>query len=555
MKTCVNNLSHSVHCGLKGDVLVLASSEDRSFKVGFIILLIGVFMAALDNGIISAALTTINSSFDVSAVSGSWGITLYTFGMAVATPIVGKLSDRYGRKKLFLIEVAIFTIGSLGVALSPTFEMFLAARLFQSFGGGGIFIIASSHVISTSPKNKQGSMLGLIGGMNGIASVIGPNIGSFLIDLTGTWHWLFLINVPVGVMLVITGFFTLKETREKILSKIDFLGISLLSFSILSIMFGINNLGSEDFLESFLDIMVIGFLLLGIMVFAILIFVEKRNEKSSVDPILPYNLLKKPTYSVTMIMALLSGTFIGAIIFIPSFAEQILNISAAKSGYWMTPLAVASGIGAAGGGYFVDKYGVVKTLALSGIIAIIGFGGLAFFVDTKTMFIIFSIIAGIGFGFVLGAPLTVLTSNAAGKQKGSALGTLSVARQIGLTISPTIFGAFIQRGFSRIGSIIPEKLKAHGVDPSDMPDDTMNALSGTNYSGIQDKIEQIPSRDVREAVMEAFDEAAHNAYEPIYIMTGGMALLMAILVVVFHKQFKRDAKEEMESAQRKDFSD
>src|SRR5699024_3474378 len=229
-------------------------------------------------------------------------------------------------------------------------------------------------------------MLGLIGGMNGIASVIGPNIGSFLIDLTNNWHWLFLINVPIGVLLVVIGFFTLRETKEEVLSKIDFLGISLLSFSILSIMFAINNLGSGDLLQSFLDIMVLGFLILGIIVFAILIFVEKRNEKKNIDPILPYSLLGKPTYTVTMIMALLSGTFIGAIIFIPSFVEQILNIPAAKSGYWMTPLAIASGIGAGGGGYFVDKFGSVKTLALAGVIAIIGFGGLGFLVDTKMMF-------------------------------------------------------------------------------------------------------------------------------------------------------------------------
>src|SRR5690625_7517252 len=92
--------------------------------------------------------------------------------MAIATPIVGKLSDRYGRKKLFLIEIAIFTIGSLGVALSPNFGFFLGARLLQSFGGGGIFIIASSYVISTYTKKKQASMLVMIGGMHGIASVI-----------------------------------------------------------------------------------------------------------------------------------------------------------------------------------------------------------------------------------------------------------------------------------------------------------------------------------------------------------------------------------------------
>src|SRR5699024_1811731 len=153
-------------------------------------------------------------------------------------------------------------------------------------------------------------------------------------------------------------------------------------------------------------------------------------------------------------MALLSGVFIGSVIFIPSFAEQILGIPAAKSGYWMTPLALASGIGAGGGGYFVDKQGPVRTLIVSGLIAIIGFGGIAFFADTKVLFIIFTIIAGIGFGFLLGAPLTVLTANAAGKQKGSAIGTLSVARQIGLTIAPTIFGTFIQRGFSQLGTLI-----------------------------------------------------------------------------------------------------
>src|SRR5699024_976765 len=208
----------------------------------------------------------------VSATAGTWGITLYTLGLAIMTPIVGKLSDRYGRKKLFLIEVIIFTIGSLLVAISPNFGFFLFGRLVQSFGGGGIFIIASSHVISTFPKEKQGSMLGLLGGMNGIASVIGPNIGSFLMDLTGSWHWLFLINVPIGIILVIGGFFYMTETRETVLSKIDYLGISLLSLSILTVMFAINNIGANDLLNSVWSFSVLGLLLLGIIIFIVLIF-------------------------------------------------------------------------------------------------------------------------------------------------------------------------------------------------------------------------------------------------------------------------------------------
>src|SRR5699024_11927735 len=129
-------------------------------------------------------------------------------------------------------------------------------------------------------------------------------------------------------------------------------------------------------------------LILGIVIFTILIRFEKKNESHcAFDSILPYSLLSKPTYAVTMIMSLLSGSFIGAIIFISSFAEQVLNIPAEKSGYWMIPLALASGVGAGGGGYFVDKQGPVKTLIASGVIAIIGFMGLGLFVDTKFMLI------------------------------------------------------------------------------------------------------------------------------------------------------------------------
>lgn len=523
-----------------------ALNHPSNKKISFIVLLVGVFMAALDNGIISAALTTINASFGVSATAGTWGITLYTLGLAIMTPIVGKLSDRYGRKKLFLIEIAIFTFGSLLVAISPNFTFFLIGRLIQSMGGGGLFIIASAHVISAYPKAKQGSMLGLIGGMNGIASVLGPNIGSFLMDMTGTWHWLFLINVPIGILLIIAGIFYMKETKVSVLSKIDILGISLLSFAILSIMFGLNNIGANNIIESIINWSVLGLLLLGIVIFALFIFVEKRAETKNIDPILSYSLLKKSTYAATMFMALLSGVFIGSVIFIPSFAEQILGIPAAKSGYWMTPLALASGIGAGGGGYFVDKQGPVRTLILAGIIAIIGFGGIAFFAETKGLFIIFTIIAGTGFGFLLGAPLTVLTANAAGEQKGSAIGTLSVARQIGLTISPTIFGAFIQRGFSQLDTLIPNSLAKHNVDTSNMPEGAMDDMMNQSYAGIQKAIEKIPDENTRLALNEAFSAAANQAYTPIYVTTVVAAIAIIIVAIIYQKKFTQEVQKENE---------
>src|SRR5699024_12029430 len=130
-------------------------------------------------------------------------------------------ADMYCCKKIFIIEVILFGFGSLLVSLSPNYTFFIIARLIQSFGGGGLFVIASSHIISTYTKEKQGSMLGGLGAMNGIASVLGTNIGSLSINLSGTWHWLVLINVPVAVMIVIFMILIIQETKEKEKNKID----------------------------------------------------------------------------------------------------------------------------------------------------------------------------------------------------------------------------------------------------------------------------------------------------------------------------------------------
>src|SRR5690625_301234 len=150
----------------------------RSQKWPITLFTIGVFMAGLDNGIISTALTTIYESFQVSPSWGAWSITIYTLGIAISVPIVGKLSDNYGRRRLFLIEIFLFGLGSLLVALSPNFTFLLVARFIQAIGGGGIFIIGSSHVLATLPKKSQGKALGLLGSMHDLSAVIGPNLGA-----------------------------------------------------------------------------------------------------------------------------------------------------------------------------------------------------------------------------------------------------------------------------------------------------------------------------------------------------------------------------------------
>lgn len=510
---------------------------------------IGVLMAAVDNGIISAALTTINSSFGVSANWGAWGVTIYTLGLAISIPIVGKISDRYGRKKLFIVEIFLFGLGSLLVALSPNFGFYLVARFIQAMGGGGIFIIGSSHVLSTFPIEKQGKALGMLGAMNGIGAILGPNLGSAILDLTGNWHYLFLINVPISIILIILGYFKIQETKEASVGKLDLLGTLLLSFAVLSIMYGITNIDGTTLVESLLAAEVYGFLVAGIGLFTALIFYNRSLERRNGDPILPVGLLVRPTYLLTLLIGALSGALLAGIIYIPAYSEQVLGVAAEYSGYWMTPLALAAGIGAGLGGALVDKRGPILAVFLSGIVTAIGFVLFPTWIEAKWQFIISSSIAGLGMGILLGAPLNILATERLEKDKGSALSGLSLVRQIGMTIAPTIYAGFIVRGFNQIPNLFQSDFRnilQKNMENADLSPEAMQEFqqlmssipaSGTpsdnDYSQVLAQIQDPALKDVIQSSVDQITlMAAQDGYGGLFYATVVIAALVVLLAIV-----------------------
>ena len=507
---------------------------------------IGVFMAALDNGIISAALTTINKSFDVDTNWGAWGVTLYTLGLAISVPIVGKLSDRYGRKKLFIIEIAIFGIGSLLVALSPNFTFYLIARFIQALGGGGIFIIGSSHVLSTLPAEKQGKALGMLGGMNGIAAVLGPNLGSVLLDFTGSWHWLFLINVPIAIFLVIMGYLKLEETKDPTPGKLDFTGTVMLSLAILGIMYGLTNIEGSNFFKALTAMNVYPFLLVGLVILVVLYLYEMRLLRSGGDPILPVNLMSQPSYLITLVLGALSGAMLAAMIFVPAFSEQVLGIAPEHSGYWMTPLALAAGVGAALGGLMVDKRGPIFAVLLSGAIATIGFFLFPTVADTKAFFIVASVIAGVGMGILLGAPLNILATEKLETNKGTALASLSLIRTLGMTIAPTIYAGFIARGFSEMPALFKTdfpsilqnnsteaQLSAASIQELEQINTQFAVGSELSQDDMLAAVSQIQDPALKDVILSSVNDittlAAQNGYGGLFMSAG----VIAIGIVVF----------------------
>ncbi|WP_188454710.1 MFS transporter [Virgibacillus oceani] len=509
----------------------MKEKNKTSQKWAITLFTIGVFMAGLDNGIISTALTTINDSFSISPSWGAWSITLYTLGIAVSVPIIGKLSDKFGRKRLFIIEIILFGIGSLLVAFSPNFIFLLIARLIQSIGGGGIFIIGSSHILAALPKDKQGKALGMLGGMNGFAAVIGPNLGAVILDITGSWHWLFLINIPIAIFLIVFGFLKIDETKPGTSKPLDLVGTALLACAILALMFGITNLNSQAVLESITQVNVAPFLLIGIILLLALVYHERQVENRGGDPILAFSLLKKRLFQITLILGLLSGGFLAGIIFIPAYVQQVLQVPVENAGYWLTPLAVSSGIGAGLGGVLTDRKGPAKTIILSGVVGVIGFLLFPFTVDGVWTFTLASILAGIGLGILLGAPLNVLVGESARSgEQGSALGTLSLIRQIGMTLFPTIYAGFMTGGFSKLQNAVEQEFGNNLLD--------FSKSSEANYGNLIEQIEMISNTELQVDILKIVTDTLKTAFSQMFITASILAALVLLTGCYLHYRNK-----------------
>lgn len=514
------------------ELLTLSKQSKNSQTWPILLFTIGVFMAGLDNGIIGTALTTLNESFGVSTDWGAWSITLYTLGIAISVPIIGKLSDRYGRRRLFIIEITLFAVGSLLVAFSPNFIFLLLSRFIQAIGGGGIFIIGSAHILATLPREKQGKALGLLGSMHGLSAIIGPNMGAIILSVTGNWQWMFLINLPIALFLIIFGFLKIPETQARSLKPLDVRGTIYLTVGILALMFGITNIDFSTILTSLISVEVIMFIIIGLLGFMLFMSHERQLENLKGDPIVSYRLMSQGKFQLTLFLGLLSGGFISGIMFVPSYVQQVLLIPVEKAGFWVTPLALASGIGAGLGGFLTDKFGAIRTIIISGLISLAGFLLFPYWVDDAVTFVIASVIGGIGFGFLLGAPLNVLAGESSEKSnQGSALGMLSLARQMGLVMFPTLFAGLIAKGFLQV-----EQAVTYVGEESITVDATARDTSQEVYSNLLTQIDELTDTALQSRLLETISQVLKLGYDQMFFVSGILALFVVITGIQLFRQ-------------------
>jgi EmrB/QacA subfamily drug resistance transporter len=416
----------------------------------------GMLLAALDQTIVSTALPRIVA--DLNGLKDlSWVVTAYLLASTITVPISGKLSDIYGRKKLFLIGIGIFVIGSMLSGLSQNMPQLIIFRAIQGIGAGFLMSNAFAVIGDLFTPAERGRWQGLIGAVFGLASIIGPLLGGYLTD-HATWRWNFYINVPVGILafFMISTFMPHIESDKKNQS-IDYLGAGLLAGGLSGLMLALVWGGNQYAWASF---EVIGMFILSIALLLGFGWVEKKHAK---DPILPLDLFKNPIFSVSILIVFLVGmAMFGAILYIPLFAQEVLGRSATNSGIITMPMVLSLVAVSIVAGQVVSRTGKYKVLAVAGTAAIT----VAMFwfstmnIHTTNSHLTMRMLVA-GFGLGISMPIfNLIVQNAFDHSRlGVVTSSVQLSRQIGATVGVAIMGSVLNNSLSK-------HLSSLAADPS-----------------------------------------------------------------------------------------
>ncbi len=436
-----------------------------------------LFLVALDQTIIATALGRIVEEFN-SFSSLTWVVTAYMLTTTVTVPLAGKMSDIFGRRKILLSGVAVFILGSLFSGSSATIEQLIFARAFQGIGGGIIMANAFTVIGDLFSPRERGKWQGLIGAVFGLSSVVGPLLGGYLTDphavlgLTTNWRWTFWINVPIGIISFIIVMRHMPHIKHDHKPKIDYMGAAFLAVALSSLIFAVDNTEKvfAGIIENGISVTVLKtiFYIVALVSAALFIWAEQRAE----EPIIPLKFFRNRTFSTMMIVSLLFGAaFLGAILYLTQFNQQVFGADATQSGLMLLPMIVGLAGTATSMGQFVSRTGKYKVPLIGGFtVATIAIFSLSFLSPDSPYWVeaIMMFFAGAGMG--AGMPIINLAvqNEFAQKDLGAATSSAQLFRGLGSTIGTAILGTILVSGItSQLGDLSQNSyIKTLSAQPS-----------------------------------------------------------------------------------------
>lgn len=404
--------------------------------IGSVALLL--LLAALDQTVVSTALPTIVS--DLGGLEHlAWVVTAYILASTVVAPLYGKLGDLYGRRLMVFIAVGLFLAGSLLCGLSTSMEMLIAARAVQGLGGGGLFVLALSVVGDVLAANERGKVQGMFAAVFSISSMIGPLIGGWFVQEV-SWHWIFLINVPLGVLAVIGFAAAFPHQTNTQRHQIDWAGAATLSIALAALTL-LTALGGASF--GWTSAPALALAALTVVATTAFLWIEAHAP----EPILPLGLFRENTFATTSALSLLTGAVMfGAVTFLPLYLQIARGVTPMVSGLLMAPMTLGIISATIVAGRYMSRTARYRALPMIGMpVSALAAVGLTF-LDPQTSLWLFAAILVL-FGFGLGLNFPVLTTAVQNAVPRALLGTATASgvmfRQIGGSLAVAIFGAVL----------------------------------------------------------------------------------------------------------------
>lgn len=420
-----------------------APAQDHRGSVRIVVVSIGLLLllASLDQTIVSTALPTIVA--DLGGLEHlSWVVTAYILASTVVAPLYGKLGDLYGRRTMVFLSVGLFLLGSALCGLATSMTFLIAARALQGLGGGGLFVLALAVIGDVIAPRDRGKVQGVFAAVFSLSSVAGPLIGGWFVE-AASWHWIFYINIPVG-LIAVAGFAAgFAPTGRRVSHSIDWAGAATLSITLASLTL-VTSLGGHTI--PWTSPLAIGLVAAVVIAGAAFLAIEAR----AAEPILPPALLKQNVFVMTSIIGFISGAgMFGAITFLPIYLQIALGMTPTVSGLMLVPMTAGILTTSTLSGRYMGHTGRYLILPKLGT-GLMALGALQLALLTETtgpvQFGLAILTMGAGMGCIFPVVTTAVQNSVPREMLGTATAAGVMFRQIGGSLAVAVFGALFTAG-------------------------------------------------------------------------------------------------------------
>jgi EmrB/QacA subfamily drug resistance transporter len=394
-----------------------------------------LFMIMLDNTIVNVALPSIQRSLHTTAETLQWTIDAYVLTFAVLILLGGKLGDRFGRKRMFLVGLGIFTLASAACAQATTDTELIAFRAVQGVGAALLNPLSLSILVAAFPRKQLPTAIGIWAGVSALGLSAGPLVGGFLVERV-SWSAVFWVNVPVGALAALVCSWAVTETRDERRRHLDVVGTALITTGLFMLVVALIDTSTDGWTSA----TTLGLLVAATVLLALFVAWEHRNR----EPMVPLRFFQRPAFATSTTVSLLVGfAFIGVLYLIVLYLQNVKDYSPLQAGLRTLPLTLTQAVTAASAGKLDRRFGARTKMSVGMLLLAVGLFGLAQIHVTTSYNMIwpFQLLLGLGMGLAMPAVAAAGMAAVDPDQAGIASGVINASRQVGGALGIAVLGS------------------------------------------------------------------------------------------------------------------